>query len=87
MIQDIAAELRWAHSQDTDPWDSTLYIRCAEEVERLRKQLLDERALSDLLAETLHAVPPGVMIGGRRLAAANEAWDAALDAHERARRE
>ena len=35
-MNDIVNDLRHAISHDLDPWDSTLYERAADEIERLR---------------------------------------------------
>ena len=38
MSGDIVRELRHAVEADTDPWDETLYVRAADEIERLRAE-------------------------------------------------
>jgi len=39
MFADLVAELHHAVIADTYPWDVTLYVRAADEIERLREQL------------------------------------------------
>lgn len=49
MTDDIVTELHGAVERDTDPWDVTLYVRAADEIERLRAAL----AIAEAVIETL----------------------------------
>ena len=39
MFDDLVAELHHAVIADMYPWDVTLYVRAADEIERLREEL------------------------------------------------
>lgn len=51
MIADIVTELEYAHQQDRDPWDATLYRRAADEIERLRAERNEWRCVVTLFGD------------------------------------
>jgi hypothetical protein len=47
MTEDTVSELRYAAKMDQDPWDSTIYDRAADEIQKLRTEI----ALLELVRE------------------------------------
>jgi hypothetical protein len=88
-MRELVDDLRDAVIRDPNPWDETLYVRAADEIEQLRRTVEDQRAYAEQDAceiERLRVLGDQMVRCYQTFGPSPEMWDA-VEAWQEARGE